>query len=124
MTERKDAIMTEEKEVVTENNTQETPKPILPDEEYAAKVSEEDPEELEHARKRVMTMVRIKGKNIGGDVLANQIEPMVYSMSIADCESMYNVLKRHGMIGLMNMLMKHNKEVAKSQKEAEQKQEN
>ena len=93
-----------------------TKTPILPDEEYAAKVAEEDPEELEKVRSRLMTLIRVKGKSLGGDTLTQQIKPMVYSMSLADCNQMCDVLNKHGMLGLVNMIMKHNKEEKKKQK--------
>ena len=93
-----------------------TPKPILPDEEYASEVAKEDPEELEKARNRLMTLLRIKCKSLGNDMLTLQIQPMVYSMSLSDCNQMYDVLNKKGIFGMMSMVAKHNKETKKAQK--------
>lgn len=102
--------------VIDAANSVDSQQPILPDEVYAAEVAKEDPEELEKARKKLMNIIRIKGRCIGGDTLANQIQPMVYAMSIRDCENMYSAVSRHGIIGLMHMVSSHNKELKKEQK--------
>ena len=101
-----------------ETSINEGPKPILPDEEYSSEVAKEDPEELDKARSRLMTLLRVKCKSIGGDTLALQIQPMVYSMSISDCNQMYNVLEKKGIFGLLHMVTQHNKENKKAQKKA------
>ena len=92
-------------------------KPILPDEEYAAKVAEEDAEELEKARSRLMIMLRRKCACLGNATLEQQLKPMVYSMSISDCNNMYNVIDKHGLLGLTRMAMKHNKAEKKAAKQ-------
>ena len=87
--------------------------PILPGEEYAAKVAEEDPEELERVRSKLMTLILVKCKAIDSGTIRVQIKPMVYSMSIADCENMYKAISQHGLLGLTRMVMSHNREVKK-----------
>ena len=101
---------TAEAEMKREEKTDGAMKPILPGEEYASEVAKEDPEELEKARRRVMAILRIKAKGLNGDALAQQIQPMVYSMSISDCNNLYNTLSKHGIMGLARMAAKHNKE--------------
>lgn len=104
---------TAEAEMEGQNNIPEvegeTPKPILPDEEYVEETAKEDPEKLEEARKRLMALVRIKGKGISSSTMKLEIEPMVYSMNISDCNNMYSAIKRHGMSGMTRQVMKYNR---------------
>lgn len=82
---------------------------LRPEEEYREKLKEEDPEELERARKKLMLMINIKCKGAGPDVINGQIKPMVQEMNIADCENMIKMIKKHGMYGLPMMLKKRTK---------------
>ena len=106
-------ISEEMKEDVNETNTQssETPQPILPDEEYAAEVAKDDPEELDQARRKLMILLQAKCRSVGNDVIKYQIKPMVYSMSLSDCTEMYRVISQKGIVGLMSMVTRHNKVV-------------
>ena len=115
MTENEKTVQSEtaEAEIKQEEKADGSLKPILPDEEYASEVAKEDPEELEKARSRVMSILRVKAKGLGGDAIAQQIRPMVYSMSISDCNNLYDVLSKHGIMGLARMAAKHNKEAKK-----------
>lgn len=103
-------VSTQEENAVADNPQN----PILPDEEYASEVAKEDPEELEKARGRLMTILRVKCKSLGPGALA-QIQPMVYNMSIADCNNMYKVINEKGIFGMLSMVTKHNKEMKKEQ---------
>ena len=113
MTENNEVMQEEQEEVLSKNNENQ---PILPDAEYAAMVAEEDAEELEKARKRLMLLLYQKCGNLGKSVLDGQLKPMVYSMSISDCNNMYDVISKHGVMGLMRMSMKHNREEKKANK--------
>lgn len=104
---------TAEVEAKQEEKTDGSLKPILPGEEYASEVAKEDPEELEKARRRVMSMLRIKAKGLDSVTITQQIQPMVYSMSISDCNNLYNSLLKHGVMGLARMAAKHNREEKK-----------
>lgn len=115
MTENEKVMLNEnaEGDNKSEVTTDDSLKPILPDEEYASEVAKEDPEKLEEARRKVLSILRVKAKCLGGDAFVKQIQPMIYSMSISDCNQMYEVLSKHGIMGLTRMAMKHNKEEKK-----------
>lgn len=83
---------------------------ILPSAEYTEQVAQEDPEALERARQRLMTLIKIKAKGMGGESVAAMVQPMVYSMSTKDCEQLYKAIMRNGLAGLSKMVAKKNKE--------------
>ena len=80
-----------------------------PEEEYKQKVDEEDPEELEEARKKLMLIINVKCKGIGTDVIMGKIKPMVNEMNIADCKNMTEMIKKKGMYGLPFVLKQKTK---------------
>ena len=79
---------------------------LHPEEEYQQEVAQEDPEELEKARKKLMLMITIKCKGTAPGIIDGQIKPMVYSMNISDCENMTQMIKKKGMFGLTGLLNK------------------
>ena len=87
--------------------------PIMPDADYAAAVAEENQEELNVARKKLMTLIRVKCASLGKDTIENQLQPMVYSMNLADCKAMHDSLAKKGIIGLIAMATKHQKKSKK-----------
>lgn len=96
----------------TEKNKQ----PIMPDAEYTAAVTEDDQEELDKMRKKLMTLIRVKCSSLGKDTIDNQLQPMVYSMNLADCKAMHDALAKKGLLGLAAMVAKHQKSAKKKQK--------
>lgn len=78
--------------------------PAMPDEEYIKATAEEDQEKLDDARKRLYNIIRLKCSSIGPSVIEEQIRPMVYAMNLSDCENMYEVISKRGIVGLASML--------------------
>ena len=78
-----------------------------PSPEYVAAVAQEDPAELEEARKKLMMLIRIKCGSLGTNTIERQLKPMVYSMNLADCKGMHSALSKKGVLGLVSMLAKH-----------------
>lgn len=84
---------------------------------YRDQIANDDPQELEQERKRVLFKLSIYGKGMFGKDFINQMKPMVENMSVADCKSLSHTLDTKGKMGLVNMLKKHQKEVEREQKE-------
>lgn len=91
----------------------EIPQPILPDADYVAEAEKDDPEELAQSRRKLMVLLRAKCGSVGNDVLTFQIQPMVYSMTLKDCNNLYDLVKKKGVAGLLGAFNKHNKMVKK-----------
>jgi hypothetical protein len=83
--------------------------PVMPDAEYEARTKEDDQNALAEARRKLMNLIRLKCGSLGHTTIENQLKPMVYSMSLADCVAMYDTLSKKGVLGLAMMLKKHQK---------------
>ena len=84
---------------------------------YRDQIANDDPQELERERKRVLFKLSIYGKGMFGKDFINQMKPMVENMSVADCKNLSYNLDTKGKMGLIQMLKRHQKEVERQEKE-------